>query len=480
MNSAFSYTQWIDGEKCEGRGDGSSAVFNPATEELLGEVKHASADDVQRAIAAAARAFPSWRQVPAFQRARMLHATAHNLRQRQHAIARSITLELGKPLRESLREVETAADMFEWAAEEGRRSYGRTIPPRSPLTVQLAELEPIGPVAAFAGWNAPAITPARKISGALAAGCTIVLKPSEETPGPALAIAQAAADAGIPPGVVNLVFGPAAPTADQLLAAPEIRMITFTGSVPVGKALAEKAARGMKRATLELGGHAPVIVMDDVDVVTVARSSVGAKFRNSGQICVSPTRFYVQESIYERFVHEMVNGANELRVGNGLDESTQMGPLKNERRRLAIERLVEDARGRGARVAAGGKRIVGPGFFYRPTVLTDLPDGCLATYEEPFGPLAMVNPFKTLQEVTAAANSLPLGLAAYVFTRDLLHARKLAEDIESGVVCINDFAASLPETPFGGVKDSGLGLEGGIEGLREFQRVKSIRQGTIV
>lgn len=295
-----------------------------------------------------------------------------------------------------------------------------------------------------------------------------------------MAIARALADAGLPPGVVNLVFGDPAQIADQLLAAPGIRMVTFTGATSIGRQIGEKAASSMKRATLELGGHAPVIVMDNVDVERVARSAVATKYRNAGQVCTSPTRFYVHERIYSEFTEVFSKAASSLRVGPGIEEGTQMGPLKNQRRREAIERLVEDARDRGVRVVTGGRSIQGPGFFFQPTVLADFENDCRAATEEPFGPLALLRPFSNVEEAITEANRLPFGLASYVFTRDLVQAQHFTETIESGVVCVNEWQASLPETPFGGVKDSGLGSEGGIEGLREFLQVKCIRQGSIV
>jgi succinate-semialdehyde dehydrogenase/glutarate-semialdehyde dehydrogenase len=441
---AISYTQYIDGNWRHGSGGHVQQVLDPATGQSNGELVHASTSDVDDAVAAAVAGFSTWRRVPAIERARILRKAADLMRAQREEIGRVITLELGKPLKEAVAEVVTAAEMFEWAAEECRRLYGRSIPARGAGILQLAQYEPIGPVAAFAGWNAPAITPSRKISGALAAGCSIVIKPSEETPGVALAIARALADAGVPPGVVNLVFGDPAQVADQLLAAPGIRMVTFTGATSVGRQIGEKAASSMKRATLELGGHAPVIVMDSVDVERVARSAVATKYRNAGQVCTSPTRFYVHERIYSQFTEVFSEAARSLRVGPGIEEGTQMGPLKNQRRREAIERLVEDARDRGVRVVTGGRSIQGPGFFFEPTVLADFHNDCRAAAEEPFGPLALLRPFSNVEEAVTEANRLPCGLASYVFTRDLLQAQHFAEAIESGVVCVNEWCSWRP------------------------------------
>jgi succinate-semialdehyde dehydrogenase/glutarate-semialdehyde dehydrogenase len=481
MNETTSiFPQYIDGHFRPGRGDRAQPVTDPATGRSHGEIAHAGEADVAEAIAAATRTFPAWRKTSPLARGSILRDTAGLMRARRDAIAHAIATELGKPLAEAVREVDTAAEMFDWSAEEARRSYGRVIPARGAGISQVAQPEPIGPVAAFSGWNAPAITPSRKIAGALAAGCTIVIKPSEETPGVALAIARAAADAGLPPGVLNMVFGDPGRIADQLLESADIRMVTFTGATAIGKQVGEKAARTMKRATLELGGHAPVIVMPDVDVEAIARSAVATKFRNAGQVCTSPTRFYVHERVYERFAQAFAEATRGLRVGNPLDKATQMGPLKNARRRDAVERLIDDARSQGVAVLAGGSRMDGPGFFHQPTVLGGFTDACRAANEEPFGPVALLRPFETIDQAIAEANRLPFGLAAYVFTRDLMDARRLSEEIDSGVVCINDWQASLPETPFGGFKDSGLGSEGGVEGLREFQRTKCVRQGSTV
>lgn len=477
---AISYTQYIGGEWRRGSSGHVQQVLNPATGQSIGELEHASAGDIDDAIAAAVAGFEIWRRTGVLERARILRLTADLMRARRHEIGLCVTLELGKPVKEAVAEVDMAAEMFEWAAEECRRLYGRSIPARGPGIVQLVEYEPIGPIAAFSGWNAPVITPSRKISGALAAGCSIVIKPSEETPGVALGIARALADAGVPPGVVNLVFGDPAKISEQLLDAPAMRMVTFTGATAIGRQLGERAARSMMRATLELGGHAPVIIMDDVDVERVARSAVAAKYRNAGQICTSPTRFYVHERVYSQFTHAFSEAARLLKVGPGIDPATQMGPLKNLRRREAIGQLVADAREQGARVLTGGRSIPGPGFFFEPTVLADFNNECRAANEEPFGPLALLRPFTDVEEAISEANRLPFGLAAYAFTRDVLHAQHFAQAIESGVVCINEWQASLPETPFGGVKDSGLGSEGGIEGLREFLKIKCIRQGSIV
>ncbi|WAI84568.1 MULTISPECIES: NAD-dependent succinate-semialdehyde dehydrogenase [Achromobacter] len=451
-------------------------VIDPATLDVLGRVPVATPEDIDEALDAARRSFPGWRDTPALERAAILRRAAALMRERTSLLAWLITRELGKPLPESEKEVATAAEMFEWAAEEARRTYGRLIPGRVGGIRQMAIPEPVGPVAAFSGWNAPAITPSRKIAGALAAGCSIVIKPSEETPAIALEIGRALADAGLPAGVLNMLFGDPGEISRLLIASPTIRMLTFTGSTSIGRDLAVMAASGLKRATLELGGHAPVLVFDDADPEAAADALLAAKLRNSGQICTSPTRMYVQQGVYERFVQRLADRARGWRVGNGLDAGVQMGPMANPRRLAAMESMVADAVKHGAQLAAGGSRLDLPGWFWAPTVLRDVGPDCLAANTEPFGPLALVQPFGDTDEALALANRLPFGLASYVYTRDAATARLASERLESGVVCINHCQASLPETPFGGFKDSGLGKEGGVEGLQEFMQVKYVSQ----
>lgn len=471
------YSQFIAGEFRQGTSDTHFTVINPSNGQVLGDYANATRADVEEAIAAAAEAFRTWRKTPALARSALLRRVASLMRERGDEIAQQITRELGKPYGEAQKEVVTAAEMFEWASEEARRIYGRTIPARAEGITQTVVWEPIGPVAAFAGWNAPAITPSRKISGALAAGCTIVLKPSEETAGVALLIARVVQDAGIPDGVVNLVFGDPGEIADILCAAPQMAMVTFTGATSIGKLIGAKAAQTMKRATLELGGHAPVVVCDDVDVDHVVRMAVGTKYRNAGQVCTSPTRFLVHASIYPSFCEKFVKAAEAVKVGDPFDSATQMGPLKNLRRLESIDRMVQDAKRRGLMVATGGERIGGEGFFYAPTVILQPTLDSDAASIEPFGPIALISPFEELDDAITEANRLPFGLAAYAYTNNLQRAHRLMHEIDSGVVCINEWQASLPETPFGGHKDSGLGSEGGIEGLHEFLRVKCVRQG---
>ena len=463
--------RWVGAE-----GRKTEPVLNPSTEAVLAELPHATPADIDEALAAAAKGFQVWRRKPAQERAKILKRTADLMRERREYLAHLITLELGKPIAEARLEVEQAAGMFEWNAEEGKRAYGRVIPARAENIQQMMVKEPVGPIAAFSPWNAPTITPSRKISGALAAGCSVIIKPSEETPATALAIGGMLLEAGLPEGVLSIVFGDPVAISRQLIESPIIRGITFTGSTDVGKLLASMAVQGMKRMTLELGGHAPVVVFDDVNVDAVARAAASAKYRNGGQVCTSPTRFYVHQSIHDRFVEAFAAHANSIAVGDGFDAATVMGPLANARRVEAMEAFVADARTRNIRIAAGGERTGNRGFFYRPTLLENVGNDSMAANVEPFGPLAMTTPFRTFDDVVALANRLPFGLAAYAMTNDLSRARAISAAIESGNVVVNHWQVSLPETPFGGYKDSGVGSEGGIEGLAAFQNTKFVSQ----
>lgn len=467
---------WIDGTWLDADGRGQQAVINPADGTELGRLPLATEADIERAIESAQRVFAAWRAAGPMQRSAVLRRTAAIIREDRDTLARLISLELGKPLAQARGETETAAEMFEWAAEEGRRAYGRLIPERTPGYRQIAVPEPVGPVMAISGWNAPAITPSRKIAGALAAGCPIIIKPSEATPATALFLARALESAGLPAGAVNMVFGDPAAIAGQLLDSPLIRMITFTGSTGVGKQLAARATRTMKRMVFELGGHAPALVFPDVGLDEVVRGAVATKYRNSGQVCTSPTRFYVHRDIYDDFVAAFVRHAGELRPGDPLTEGTGMGPVQNARRLEALEAMVDDARQHGATVWTGGERLPGDGFFFPPTVLTDVGTECRLANEEPFGPLAMITPFSDTDEALEQANRLPLGLASYLFSNDLRVVDRVSRDIQCGNVIVNHWKVSFPETPFGGVEDSGIGLEGGIEGLRAFQQLKFVSQ----
>lgn len=455
----------IDGQKLRGEGRGTLPVINPATEEVLGELPLASTADLDRALEAAHRAWPVWRALGPQNRGRILRKAADLLRERADAVARLATVEEGKALAEARIELMVSADILEWYAEEGRRAYGRVLPQRTAGMRMTVVKEPVGPVAGFAPWNFPLGNPTRKLASALAAGCSVIVKPAEETPACGLAIAQALVDAGVPDGALAVVFGMPAEVSKYLISSPVIRAVHFTGSIPVGKQLTALAAAGMKRTTMELGGHAPVLVFDDVDVEAVLNLSATSKFRNAGQVCVSPTRFYVQEAIYERFAQGFAERARNLKVGNGLDDGVVMGPLAHDRRRPAVAALIDEAVARGARKLAGGHSLPGKGYFYAPTVLADVPDTARIMNEEPFGPVAVLQPFRDFDEVIRQANRLPYGLAAYAFTQNARRVNLLGEQIESGMLGINSFTIAAPEAPFGGVKESGHGSEEGIEGL---------------
>jgi len=456
---------YIDGEWCEASDGAGEDVINPATEAVLARVPHATPADLDRALAAAKKGFDAWRKTSPADRAVILKHGAQLMRERADAIARTLVLEEGKTFGEARGEVVMSADTIDWLAQECQRSYGRLIPARGAGTRQIVVREPVGPVAAFTPWNFPALTPARKIGGALAAGCSIVIKASEETPGTCVAMVRALADAGVPAGVLNLVFGQPAKVSEHLIASPVIRKISFTGSIPVGKHLTRLAADGMKAVTMELGGHAPVIVFDDVDVGTVAKITAAGKYRNAGQVCISPTRFFVHEKVYDEFVETFTGIAAKLTVGDGLEKGVRMGPLANPRRLEAMDAFVADAVEKGADLLTGGERVGNAGYFYRPTVLGNVPADARIMNDEPFGPLAPMTRFRDFDEVVGRANELPYGLAAYAFTGSGDRQTALADAIESGMVGINSLNVSLPETPFGGVKESGYGREGGQEGL---------------
>jgi succinate-semialdehyde dehydrogenase/glutarate-semialdehyde dehydrogenase len=467
---------YIDGQFLDGVGRESEPVINPATGQTLTLLPHATPGDLDQALAAAARGFLVWKRWNAYDRAKLMAKAADLIRERIEAIARTMTLEQGKVLAEARAEILHAADLFDWYGQEGRRTYGRVVPGRDLSVRQTVLMEPVGPVAAFTPWNFPALTPARKLAGALGAGCSIVLKAAEETPGTALALIQALHDAGLPPGVANLVFGAPAEVSARLIADPVIKKITFTGSTPVGRHLLRLAADGAKRATMELGGNAPVLVFADADLEAAVATCVAGKYRNAGQVCVSPSRFFVQESVYDRFVEGFVKGARAAIVGDGLDPSTTMGPLANARRLEAMDRVVADALARGGKVRTGGGRIGDTGYFFQPTVVTDMGDDALLLCDETFGPVAPITPFKTFDEVIARANAVPQGLAGYAFTCNSRIAADLADTLQTGMLGINTFAVSTPETPFGGVKESGYGREGGIEGLQAYLHEKLVVQ----
>lgn len=467
---------FIAGQWRPARSGRTDPVLNPATEEVIGQVAHASKDDLDEALEAAEKGFATWRKVSAFDRSKLMRKAADILRSRVEETARLMTLEQGKPLAEAKMEVMAAADIIDWFAEEARRAYGRVVPARAEGVYQLVIKEPVGPVAAFTPWNFPINQVVRKLSAAVATGCSIIVKAPEETPASPAALIRAFADAGLPAGVANLVFGVPAEISEYLIPHPVIRKVTFTGSTPIGKHLAALAGQHMKRVTMELGGHAPAIVFDDADLDHAAKTLAAAKFRNAGQVCVSPTRFLVQEKLYEPFVEKFVAIAKGLKVGAGMEEGTQMGPLAHDRRIPWVEGLVHDAKARGAEVHTGGGRIGNKGYFYQPTVLTGVSKEARMMNDEPFGPVAMIAPFKDLDEVVEESNRLPFGLAAYAFTRSAKTANAVAAKVETGMMTINHLGLALPEVPFGGVKDSGYGSEGGSEAIEAYLNTKFVTQ----
>jgi succinate-semialdehyde dehydrogenase / glutarate-semialdehyde dehydrogenase len=456
---------------------GTMPVVNPATGDALADLPVATQADLEEALAATDAGFRIWRVTSAYDRSKILRAAAQLIRERSAQIGAISTIEQGKPIRESTAEAFASADIFDWYAEEGRRAYGRIVPSKHPGVRHLVTKEPIGPVAAFSPWNFPTTIPSRKIAAALAAGCSVIIKPAEETPGSALALARALDDAGLPKGVLNVVFGQPADISAHLIASPVIRKISFTGSTRVGKQLAMLAAAVMKPTTMELGGHAPVVVFADADLDRAVATLATGKYRNAGQVCVSPTRFYVHESIHDTFVEKFAVAANRLKVGNGLDRAMTMGPLANSRRLTAMQDMIADAESAGAGVATGGNRITGAGNFWQPTLLADVPDTARIMNEEPFGPVAVTQRFASYAEVVAQANRLPYGLAAYAWTQSARTMADIGDDIEAGMVGINFVGLTGPETPFGGIKDSGYGSEGGIEGLEAYLQHKYIAQG---
>ena len=467
---------YINGQFLKGGGRREQDVINPATDEVVGKLPYATKEDLDLALASAQKAFESWKKSSPMERSRILRKVGELSRERSKEIGRNMTLDMGKPLAEAIAEVVVCSEHADWAAEESRRIYGRVIQPRTEGVRQFVLKEPIGVCAAFSPWNFPFNQAIRKIVSALGAGCTIIIKGPEDAPSALVAIARMFHDAGLPAGCLNVVWGVPSEVSTYLINSPIVRKISFTGSVPVGKQLAAMAGSLMKPATMELGGHSPVIVMDDADVEAAADIMAGSKFRNAGQVCVSPTRFYVQEKAYDKFVARFLDKVKGLKVGPGLEEATKMGPLAHKRRVPALASFVEDADARGAKILAGGNRIGEKGSFFEPTVVDEPPEDSKLMTQEPFGPILGMKRFKTLDEAITRANSLPFGLAAYAFTSSTKNATKLGDGLESGMVTINHLGFALAEVPFGGVKDSGHGSEGGTETFDGYLVTKFITQ----
>jgi succinate-semialdehyde dehydrogenase/glutarate-semialdehyde dehydrogenase len=475
----FPTQMYIEGQWRDADDSRTLGVINPADESTLAEVAYGGRAEVDRAIEAAARAFPGWRAASVYDRARVLKEAADLIRDRAETIARTLTQEQGKPLPESKAEVLHAADTFEWFAEEGKRAYGRIIPPSNVAKRHYAIKHPVGVVGTITPWNFPAALPSRKIAPALAVGCTVVSKPAEQTPLTLIHLFGCLADAGLPAGVANLVIAPARTVADAFFEHPAVRKVSFTGSTAVGKELIRRSADGVKRLSLELGGHAPLIVFPDADVAQVAQAAVIGKFRNNGQVCIAPSRFYVHEQVSKDFTEAAVELTQKLRLGNGLEEGVQIGPMFESRALEKTASLLDDARARGAKVLTGGGRSTRfeKGYFFEPTVIREVDGRMRIMTEEPFAPVMPLLDFSQLDDVIAAANDTPYGLAAYVFTNDLTVATRMAEGLEAGIIGLNDPVPATPQCPFGGMKESGLGRELGIEGLDAYLETKYVSVG---
>ncbi|TAL93151.1 MAG: NAD-dependent succinate-semialdehyde dehydrogenase [Paraburkholderia sp.] len=468
---------FIDGEWIFDR-ESVTEVINPRDETVLAKVPKATLEDLQRALDAAARGFLAWRDTPPQERARIIRKATALMRERLNLIAQTITLENGKLFAHAYAEADRSLNFFEWNAAQSLRDYGLIVP-GEPQMQKFVLRQPIGPVAAFTPWNVPISSAARKVSAALAAGCSVILKAAEETPGAACLVVQSFQDAGLPPGVLNLVFGNPAAISSTLIASPIIRLVTFTGSVPVGKHLSQLAAAAMKPALMELGGHAPVLVCEGVDGAAVGRLAARGKTNAGGQICASPSRFIVHQSVYQDFISAFSDAVKSVRVGDGFGTDVQMGPVASARRLAAMQALVADAKQRGARIAAGGQRIGERGYFFEPTVLAEVPFDADVMTTEPFGPLAACVSVADLDEAITLANSLSVGLAAYAFTNSLCDAERLGRELECGVLSINHFGTPDADTPFGGIKESGVGREGGPTTLDGFMVTKTVLQSTV-
>jgi succinate-semialdehyde dehydrogenase/glutarate-semialdehyde dehydrogenase len=466
----------INGEWRDAIGGETIPVSDPATEEVIGKIAHARKADLDLALEAADKGFKVWRDTSAFERSKIMRKAADILRERLDYVAWLMTREQGKPIAQSKAEINNAADTIDWFAEEARRTYGQIIPARFGGVANMTIKVPVGPVAAFTPWNFPINQVVRKLSAAVATGCSIIVKAPEETPASPAELIRAFVDAGVPAGVVNLVYGIPAEISEYLVPHPVIRKISFTGSTPVGKHLAALAGKHMKRATMELGGHAPVLIFDDADLDKAIEVTAAAKFRNAGQVCVAPTRFLIQEGVADRFMDGFVKATEALKVGNGLEDGVTMGPLANERRIPAMEDMIHDAVSKGAVLKTGGKRIGNKGHFFEPTVLADVPTSAKIMNDEPFGPIAIVNRFSQYEEAIEEANRLPFGLASYAFTGSVKTAHALGRQVEAGMLTINHNGFSIPEVPFGGIKDSGYGTEGGSEAVEAYLETRFVSQ----
>ncbi|MDB0067440.1 NAD-dependent succinate-semialdehyde dehydrogenase [Candidatus Pelagibacter sp.] len=473
------FGQFIDGKWQLSSNNETYDVINPATEEVIGKASKASREDVQKALESAEKGLKIWRDTSPWKRSYIIRRIADKMREKQDVLAKWMTLEVGKPLAEGIGEVGGAADIFEWNAEETKRIYGQTVESRFPDTRVHVYYQPVGVVAALIPWNFPLVLASRKISTALAAGCSVICKPDVITPGTVMELVNICKEAGVPDGVVNLLSGDPADISEQLLESDIVKKVSITGSTRVGKIILKKAADKVQRVTMELSGHSPFIVFEDSDIDKVADMAVTAKFRNNGQVCIAPNRFYIQESKKEEFINKFIERTKKLKIGNGMDEGVQLGPLTTDKRLAEIEELVETTKNEGAEVLLGGKRPAGfnKGYFYEPTVFDSIKDDFTIMKQEPFGPLVPMLSFKTFDEVIERANNNDLGLCSYIYTNSMEQAHRASELIESGCVAVNTAAVAVAEAPFGGIKQTGYGREGGSMAIKDYLNVKYTHMG---
>ena len=473
------FGQFIDGKWQKSEKNETYEVINPATEEIIGKASKAGRSDVEKALKSAEKGLKVWRNTAPWQRSNIIRKIADKIREKQNVLAKWLTLEVGKPLAEGVGEAGGAADIFEWNAEETKRIYGQTVESRFPNTRVHVYYQPVGVVAALVPWNFPLILASRKISTALAAGCSVICKPDVITPGTVMELVDICRESGVPEGVVNLLSGDPASVSEQLIESDIVKKVSITGSTRVGKLILKKAADKVQRVTMELSGHSPFIVFEDSNIDTVADMAITAKFRNNGQVCISPNRFYIQESKKDEFINKFIEKTKKLKIGNGLDEGVQLGPMTTAKRLSEIEELVEKTKKEGAKVLLGGKRPSGfnKGYFYEPTVFDNVKDDFTIMKQEPFGPLVPMLSFKTFDEVIERANNNDLGLCSYIYTNSMEQAHKASELMETGCVAVNTAAVAIAEAPFGGIKQTGYGREGGSMAIKDYLNIKYTHLG---
>ena len=473
------FGQFIDGKWQQAEKKETYAVINPATEEVIGQASKASPVDVEKALKSAEKGLKIWRNTAPWQRSYIIRKIADLMREKKDILAKWLTLEVGKPLMEGIGEVSGSADIFEWNAEETKRIYGQTVESRFPDTRVHVYYQPVGVVAALVPWNFPLVLASRKISTALAAGCSVICKPDVITPGTVMELVDICKEAGVPPGVVNLLSGDPPAIAEQLIQSDIVKKISITGSTRVGKLILKQAADKVQRVTMELSGHSLFIVFDDADINKATDMAITSKFRNNGQVCISPNRFYIQEKKKDEFIKAFIDRTKKLKIGNGLDEDVQLGPLTTSKRLSEVEALVEKTKKEGAKVLLGGKRPSGfnKGYFYEPTIFDNVKDNFTIMREEPFGPLVPMLSFKTFDEVMERANNHELGLASYICTNSMEQAHRASEQMETGTVGVNTPLIAIAEAPFGGIKQTGYGREGGSMAIKDYLNIKYTHLG---